>query len=326
MPYTYTADLGQYDEPDIASVPGRAAGVRRRDRPAGRLPGGPRRGGAGRAGLRGVPHPVRRPRLLQHHPAGPGGHRHPAGPGDARGRRADLGRRLDLQGQRHRAVLPLRAARQPEPADLQAVARRGLRQRARRPHGDVASGCSTASCPTATARRRRTRPTRTSGAPPTRPSRSSTSTTGIEIVEPIMGVRFWDPAVEIAPEDVTIGFEHGRPVAINGKEFALAGRRSCSRPTRSAAGTAWACPTRSRTGSSRPRAAGIYEAPGMALLHAAYERLVNAIHNEDTLAALPRRGPPARPAAVRGPLARPAGADAPRVAAALGRHRGHRAR
>ena len=44
--------------------------------------------------------------------------------------------------------------------------------------------------------------------------------TGIETVEPIMGVRFWDPEVEIAAEDVTIGFEQGRPVTINGKEFA----------------------------------------------------------------------------------------------------------
>src|SRR5690348_17493287 len=43
--------------------------------------------------------------------------------------------------------------------------------------------------------------------------------TGIETVDPIMGVRFWDPEVEIAPEDVTVGFEHGRPVTINGKEF-----------------------------------------------------------------------------------------------------------
>ena len=45
---------------------------------------------------------------------------------------------------------------------------------------------------------------------------------GIEIVDPIMGVRFWDPAVEIAAEDVTIAFEQGRPVTINGKEFASA--------------------------------------------------------------------------------------------------------
>ena len=101
---------------------------------------------------------------------------HPAGPGDARGRRPDLGRRLDVQGQRHRAVLPLRPARQPPPAHLQALARRGLRVRARRPQGDVASGCSPTACPTATAPRRPTPPTPTSGAPPTRPRPWSTST------------------------------------------------------------------------------------------------------------------------------------------------------
>ncbi|MEE3917761.1 hypothetical protein V2I01_00490 [Micromonospora sp. BRA006-A] len=46
--------------------------------------------------------------------------------------------------------------------------------------------------------------------------------TGIETVEPIMGVKFWDPSVEILAEDVTIGFDQGRPVTINGKEFGSA--------------------------------------------------------------------------------------------------------
>jgi argininosuccinate synthase len=105
----------------------------------------------------------------------------------------------------------------------------------------------------------------------------------IEIVDPIMGVRFWDPAVEIAPEDVTIGFEQGRPVTINGKEFASAvdlvyeanavgGRH----------GLGMSDQIENRIIEAKSR--GIYEAPGMALLHAAYERLVNAIHNEDTIA------------------------------------------
>ena len=111
--------------------------LRRGDRPPSRLPGRPGGGGARRPLLRGVPHPVRRSRLLQHHPARPGRRGHPAGAGDARGRRADLGRRLYLQGQRHRAVLPLRPAGQPLPADLQAVAGRRLRQRTGRPQGDV---------------------------------------------------------------------------------------------------------------------------------------------------------------------------------------------
>ncbi|WP_279580603.1 argininosuccinate synthase [Fodinicola feengrottensis] len=106
---------------------------------------------------------------------------------------------------------------------------------------------------------------------------------GIELVEPIMGVRFWDPAVDIATEDVTIGFEQGRPVTINGKEFgsaldlvleanAIGGRH----------GLGMSDQIENRIIEAKSR--GVYEAPGMALLHAAYERLVNAIHNEDTLA------------------------------------------
>jgi argininosuccinate synthase len=108
--------------------------------------------------------------------------------------------------------------------------------------------------------------------------------TGIEIVDPIMGVRFWDPAVEIAAEDVTIGFEQGRPVTLNGKEFpspvdlvleanVIGGRH----------GLGMSDQIENRVIEAKSR--GIYEAPGMALLHAAYERLVNAIHNEDTLAS-----------------------------------------
>jgi argininosuccinate synthase len=108
--------------------------------------------------------------------------------------------------------------------------------------------------------------------------------TGVEIVEPIMGVRFWDPEVEIVAEDVTIRFAQGRPVAINGKEYpsavdlvleanAIGGRH----------GLGMSDQIENRIIEAKSR--GIYEAPGMALLHAAYERLVNAIHNEDTLAA-----------------------------------------
>ncbi|MET4224709.1 argininosuccinate synthase [Oerskovia enterophila] len=108
--------------------------------------------------------------------------------------------------------------------------------------------------------------------------------TGLEDVEPIMGVRFWDPSVEIATEDVTIRFEKGRPVAINGQEFddavalvmeanAIGGRH----------GLGMSDQIENRIIEAKSR--GIYEAPGMALLFIAYERLVNAIHNEDTVAS-----------------------------------------
>ena len=113
--------------------------------------------------------------------------------------------------------------------------------------------------------------------------------TGIETVDPIMGVRFWDPAVEIATEDVTIGFEQGRPVTINGKEFASAVdlvMEANAIGGRHGLGMSDQIENRIIEAKSR----GIYEAPGMALLHAAYERLVNAIHNEDTLASYHNEG------------------------------------
>ncbi|MCW2782995.1 MAG: argG [Marmoricola sp.] len=105
----------------------------------------------------------------------------------------------------------------------------------------------------------------------------------LEIVEPIMGVRFWDADVAIAPEDVTIRFERGRPVAVNGTTYAdpvalvhtvneIGGRH----------GLGMSDQIENRIIEAKSR--GIYEAPGMALLWIGYERLLNAIHNEDTIA------------------------------------------
>ena len=105
----------------------------------------------------------------------------------------------------------------------------------------------------------------------------------IEIVDPIMGVRFWDPAVEIATEDVTVAFEQGRPVRINGRAFGSAVdlvREANAIGGRHGLGMADQIENRIIEAKSR----GIYEAPGMALLFIAYERLLSAIHNEDTLA------------------------------------------
>jgi argininosuccinate synthase len=105
----------------------------------------------------------------------------------------------------------------------------------------------------------------------------------IEIVDPIMGVRFWDASVSIASEDVKIEFSQGRPVALNGKRFddvvammneanAIGGRH----------GLGMTDQIENRIIEAKSR--GIYEAPGMALLFIAYERLLSAIHNEDTIA------------------------------------------
>jgi argininosuccinate synthase len=111
----------------------------------------------------------------------------------------------------------------------------------------------------------------------------------IEIVQPIMGVKFWDPSVKIDTEDVTIDFAKGRPVSINGKNFSdsvslireanLIGGRH---------GLGMSDQIENRIIEAKSR--GIYEAPGLALLFIAYERLVSAIHNEDTIATYHEQG------------------------------------
>ena len=105
----------------------------------------------------------------------------------------------------------------------------------------------------------------------------------VEIVNPIMGVKFWDPNVKIETEDVTIEFLQGRPVAINGKNFAdvvALIREANAIGGRHGLGMSDLIENRIIEAKSR----GIYEAPGMALLFIAYERLITAIHNEDTIA------------------------------------------
>ncbi len=105
---------------------------------------------------------------------------------------------------------------------------------------------------------------------------------GMHIVQPIMGVKFWDSAVDIASEQVSVTFEEGMPVALNGKRYesavalfkeanAIGGRH----------GLGMCDQIENRIIEAKSR--GIYEAPGMALLHLTYERLLNGIHNEDTL-------------------------------------------
>ena len=154
---------------------GARAALRRRGGRARRLQGAARARGLRRAAVRRVPHPDRRPALLQHDAARPRRHRDAARAGDGAARRRHLGRRLDVQGQRHRALLPLRPAREREPAHLQAVARRGVRLGARRPHGDerVARVARTAARHARS--RRRTRPTRTCSVRRTRRRISSCS-------------------------------------------------------------------------------------------------------------------------------------------------------
>jgi argininosuccinate synthase len=105
----------------------------------------------------------------------------------------------------------------------------------------------------------------------------------IELVQPIMGVKFWDPAVKIDSEDVTIEYAQGRPVAINGKHIDdVVALMNQANEIGGRHGLGMADQIENRIIEAKSR--GIYEAPGMALLFIAYERLVSAIHNEDTIA------------------------------------------
>lgn len=105
----------------------------------------------------------------------------------------------------------------------------------------------------------------------------------MKIVEPIMGVAFWRNDVEVKPETVTVEFKEGVPVAINGQKFSnpVALMEEANRiGGRHGLGMSDQIENRIIEAKSR----GIYEAPGMALLFLAYERLVTGIHNEDTIA------------------------------------------
>jgi argininosuccinate synthase len=106
--------------------------------------------------------------------------------------------------------------------------------------------------------------------------------TSMKIVEPIMGVAFWRDDVTIKPEEISVRFEEGWPVALNGKELhdpvelMLEANRIGGRH-----GLGMSDQIENRIIEAKSR--GIYEAPGLALLFAAYERLITGIHNEDTI-------------------------------------------
>jgi argininosuccinate synthase len=99
--------------------------------------------------------------------------------------------------------------------------------------------------------------------------------TSMKIVEPIMGLAFWDPEVEIEPEVVTVRFENGLPVGDPVEVIRWANEVGGRH------GLGMADQIENRVIEAKSR--GVYEAPGMALLHIAYERLLSAVHNEATL-------------------------------------------
>ena len=105
---------------------------------------------------------------------------------------------------------------------------------------------------------------------------------GMKIVQPIMGVAFWKDEVDVKREEITVRFEEGQPVALNGKTFdslvelILEANRIGGRH-----GLGMSDQIENRIIEAKSR--GIYEAPGLALLFIAYERLITGIHNEDTI-------------------------------------------
>jgi argininosuccinate synthase len=104
----------------------------------------------------------------------------------------------------------------------------------------------------------------------------------MRIVNPIMGAAHWKPEVVVKTEEVTVAYERGMPVELNGKRFGspyelfLEANRIGGRH-----GLGMSDQIENRVIDAKSR--GIYEAPGMALLHLSYERLLSAIHNENTL-------------------------------------------
>jgi len=105
---------------------------------------------------------------------------------------------------------------------------------------------------------------------------------GMDIVEPIMGVAHWRDDVAVAPETVSIRFHEGFPVAIDGREFATAvDLVMAANAIGGRHGLGMSDQIENRIIEAKSR--GIYESPGLALLHIAYERLVTAIHNESTI-------------------------------------------
>ena len=268
------------------------------------------------------------PHLLQHHAAGPGRHRHPAGAGHAGRRRRHLGRRLHLQGQRHRALLPLRAAGQPPAPGVQALAGRCLRERAGRPGRDEPV--------------------------PRRPGTALPDHRGEGLLhrrQPVGRHPRGQAAGAAGPVDGPGGADHGRrPLGRDRRHRprdrlgplrrGLAGgpQRPGARLPGRAGGRGQRHRRPPRPGHERPdrepdhrgQEPGHLRGPGHGPpapgLRAAGQRHPQRGHHREP----PHDGSPPGPAALRGALVRPPGADAAGAAAALGglgRHRrGDRAR
>jgi argininosuccinate synthase len=191
------------------------------------------------------------------------------------------GRRQHVQGQRHRALLSLRPARQSLAAHLQAVARSAFIDELGGPQGNVGVHAARRLAYKMSTEKAYSTDSNILGATHEAKDLEHLNS-GIRIVEPIMGVASWRAETAVKPEDVSVTFEEGVPVALNGRRFqdpvalmleanAIGGRH----------GLGMSDQIENRIIEAKSR--GIYEAPGMALLFIGYERLVTGIHNEDTI-------------------------------------------
>ena len=323
VPCTYTADLGQYDEPDIPSVPGRALAYGAEISRAVDCRAPARRGGARGDRLRRLPPALRRPRATSTP-------RRSAGPSPARCWCARCTRTASTSGAT------------------------GRRSRATTSSGSTATACwPTRRCASTSPGWTPTSSPSSAAATemsqwlterdlPYRDSKEKAYSTdaniwgatheaktlehldvSLETVEPIMGVKFWDPSVTIEPEDVTVRFEAGPPGRDQRQAVRRPGGAGPARPTPSAAATGWACPTRSRTASSRRSRAASTRRRASRCCSSPTSGCSTPSTTRTRSRTTTRRAA-ARAAALRGPVARPAGAHAPRVAAALGRLGRHR--
>ena len=238
VPCTYTADLGQYDEPDIDSVPGPRRPVRRRHLAPRRLQDRARRGGTVGHRVRRLPHPQRRQDVLQHP--------------------TPLGRvvtgTLLVRAMQEDGVSIWGDGSTFKGNDIERFYRYGLMAN---PHLRIYKPWLDADFVTELGGRHemsewltaRDLPYRASaekaystdaniwGATRTRPRPSSSSTSRSRSSSRSWASRFWDPAVAIETEDVTVRWERGRPVAINGASTPTPWPSS-TRPTGSVVGTA----------------------------------------------------------------------------------------
>ena len=193
--------------------------VRRRALAAGRLHRGAGRGGPGRDHVRRLPRAQRRQDLLQHHAPRPRGDRHPA-------RARHAGRRASRSGATGRPTRATTSSGSTATA-CSRTRRCGSTSRGSTRTSSASSaagtrcrsGSSRTACPTATRPRRPTAPTRTCSARPTRPRASNASTSRSRSSSRSWASSTGTPTVEIVPEDVTVEFRQGRPVAINGTPF-----------------------------------------------------------------------------------------------------------